>query len=87
MTKFFITEHFFKREGRHCIESLKDVVVEKKRDLENVTGELKLAQSQIAELFENALTRINMLKKHLVHMSKTARFPPPPTYDVFFKMP
>lgn len=53
------------REGRHCIESLKDVVVEKKRDLENVTGELKLAQSQIAELFENALTRINMLKKHL----------------------
>ena len=45
----------FEREGKVCMETLKDVAAEKRRDLEQITGELKLAQSQIQELYKTQL--------------------------------
>jgi len=52
------------QEGKGCMEQLKNVAADKRSDLEQITGELKKAQTEITSLFHRALTRVNDLKKH-----------------------
>jgi len=52
------------QEGKGCMESLKNVAADRRSDLEQITGELKKAQTEITSLFHRALTRVNDLKKH-----------------------
>lgn len=51
-------------EGKNCMEQLKNIAADKRSDLEQITGELKQAQTEITSLYHRALTRVNDLKKH-----------------------
>lgn len=53
------------QEGKDCMEALKNVAADRRQDLEQITGELKKAQTEITSLFHRALNRLNELKKHL----------------------